>query len=568
MAPKEAVLFAALVSIAPVAAACSSDSEPKKSNAEVPVDDDFPVPLAEGLAPTPPMGWNSWNQLGCGVTAQRVRETADAMVESGMADAGYQYINIDDCWSLAERDADGNLQAATNFPDGIAAVADYVHERGLKLGIYGDRGTQTCAGRAGSSGYERADAQTFAAWGVDYLKYDNCASDPDTIEEQYTTMGDELAATGGDIVYSLCAWNFYEWGVAVGHLWRTTSDIAPTWESVTTNMAINKAFAAYSRPNGWNDPDMLEVGVEKFENNAELRLTDVEARAHFSLWAIMSAPLIAGNDLVYMQQREPEIRDILTNQDVIAVNQDALGYAGVPVSTSGADGELEVWAKPINESGGRAVVLLNKGATPSEMTVEFADIGLSPGRATVTDLWAHAELGKFSERFSTVVEPHEGKTLKVKGAELPPPKGTRFLSDLPWTYAANGLGPIEHDMTNGASAAADGDPIVIRGHEYEKGLGVGSPSVVVFRLGRACSHFTADVGIGDDTAGEGSVVFQVFADGEKLFDSDVVTGESDPVSVDVDLADRRQLKLVTTTTDDGKSWDRAVWADARVECAP
>ena len=264
-------------------------------------------------------------------------------------------------------------------------------------------------------------------------------------------------------------------------------------------MTINKALAAYSRPNGWNDPDMLEVGVEKFENGT-LRFTDIEARAHFSIWAIMSAPLIAGNDLVFMMQHEPQIRDILTNKDVIAINQDALGYQGVPVATSG---ELEVWAKPINESGGRAVVLLNKGETPAEITVEFADIGLAAGQATITDFWAHGSLGTFRDRFTALVEPHEGKTLKLKGAELPPPKGEQYLSDLAWTYAANGLGPIERDMTNGASAAGDGQPIALRGQEYEKGLGVGGPSVVVYRLGGACTRFSADVGISDETAGAG-----------------------------------------------------------------
>ncbi|HVR21084.1 MAG TPA: NPCBM/NEW2 domain-containing protein [Polyangiaceae bacterium] len=547
-------------------AGCSDDATDEGSPGAS-VDEDFPVPLAEGLAPTPPMGWNSWNQLGCGVTAERVRETADAMVESGMAEAGYQYINVDDCWSLAERDADGALQPAENFPEGIAALADYVHERGLKLGIYGDRGTATCAGRAGSSDYEARDAQTFAAWGVDFLKYDNCAADPEIIEEQYTTMRDELVASGRDMVYSLCAWNFYEWGVDVGHLWRTTSDILPTWDSIVTNMTINKALAAYSRPNGWNDPDMLEVGVEKFQNET-LRLTDVEARAHFSIWAIMSSPLIAGNDLVFMLEHEPQIRDILTNKDVIAINQDALGYQGVPVATSGVGGELEVWAKPINESGGRAVVLLNKGETPAEITVELADIGLAAGQVAVTDLWAHVSLGTSRDRFTALVEPHEGKTLKLKGSELPAPKGEQYLSDLTWTYAANGLGPIERDMTNGASAAGDGQPIALRGQEYAKGLGVGGPSVVVYRLGRACTRFSADVGISDDTAGNGTAIFQVFADGEKIFDSDVVAGDSAMVPIDLDVTDRGQLKLTVMTTDDGKSWDRAVWADARVVCGP
>jgi alpha-galactosidase len=559
--------FLALIASVPLVAACSSDGAPSKPK-PAPVDDDFPVPLAEGIAPTPPMGWNSWNQLGCGVTAERVRQTADAMVESGMRDAGYEYINIDDCWSLLERDADGNLQPAASFQDGIPALADYVHERGLKLGIYGDRGTATCAGRAGSSGYEQKDAATFAAWGVDYLKYDNCNADPLIIQQEYTTMGEELAATGRDIVYSLCAWNFYEWGVGVGQLWRTTSDITPTWESIVTNMDINKALAAYSAPNGWNDPDMLEVGVEKFVNGVTQRLTDTEARAHFSIWAIMSSPLIAGNDLVYMMEREPEIIEILTNRDVIAINQDALGYQGIPVWTGGSARELEVWAKPINESGGRAVVLLNRGSEPAEITVEFRDIGLADGRATVTDLWAHEALGTHEGRFTAMVDPHEGKTLKVKGTELAPPKGTQYLSDLPWTYAANGLGPVERDTTVGATAAGDGVPIAMRGQAHEKALGVGAPSAIVFRLAGACTRLTADVGIGDETMMAGSVVFQVFADGEKLFESDVVTGQSDPVPVDVDLTDRRQLKLVVMTTDDGKSWDRALWADARVECAP
>lgn len=561
------IRFLSFLVSAPLALACSSDPAEKRAQGEPPLDDDFPVPLAEGLAPTPPMGWNSWNQLGCGVNAQRVMDTADAMVDSGMRDAGYRYINIDDCWSLSERDVDGNLQPAANFGDGIAAIADYVHERGLKLGIYGDRGTATCAGRAGSSGYERQDAETFAAWGVDYLKYDNCNADENTIVEEYEAMGSELARTERDIVYSLCAWNFYEWGIGVGHLWRTTSDITPTWQSIVENMNINKALAAYSQPNGWNDPDMLEVGVEKTDNGVTQRLTDTEARAHFGIWAIMASPLIAGNDLVYMLQFEPQIIDILTNPDVIAINQDALGYQGVPVATSGAAGELEVWAKPLNESGARAVVLLNKGETPAEMTVEFDDIGLSSGRGTVTDLWAHANLGSHRDQFTALVEPHEGKTLRIKGSEPPPPKGTQYLSDLPWTYAANGLGPVERDTTVGASQPGDGFPIVLRGAAYDKGLGVSAPSAVVFRLGRACTRFTADVGLGDETAGSGTAIFQVFADGEMLYESGVLTGESEVTSVDVDLTDRRQLKLVVMATDDGKSWDRASWANARVECA-
>jgi alpha-galactosidase len=252
------------------------------------LDDDLPLEPVPGLAPTPPMGWNSWNKFACNVTAEMILEMADAMVESGMRDVGYTYINIDDCWAEVERNPDGSVQPVEGFPDGIAPVADYVHDLGLRLGIYSDRGHATCAGRAGSEGYETEDATAYASWGVDYLKYDNCnATLP--IEEQYRTMSEALSATGRDIVFSLCAWQFHEWGIGLGQLWRTTTDIRDRWESVYANILNNVAYAPYAGPNGFNDPDMLEVG-----NGG---LSDTEYRTHMSLWAISAAPLIAGNDL-------------------------------------------------------------------------------------------------------------------------------------------------------------------------------------------------------------------------------------------------------------------------------
>jgi alpha-galactosidase len=521
------------------------------------LDDYFPVPQAEGLAPTPPMGWSSWNAYQCGVNADRVKASADAMVASGMKDAGYQYVNIDDCWALTERAADGTVQVdTTRFPDGIAAVADYVHGLGLKLGLYSSRGALTCAARAGSGGHEQQDAESYAAWGVDYLKYDNCPTDDGvdaaTMQMQYETMRDALQSVSRPMVYSLCAWSFYEWGLTAGQLWRTTGDIKDVWESVTTNLRTNRVLAAYAGPNGWNDPDMLEVG-----NGG---MTDTEYRAHFSLWAMMAAPLIAGNDLATMSDAS---REILTNPEVIAVDQDALGLQGVPVRI---DGLLEVWAKPLNESGARAVILFNRSASPQDITVHIADLGLGAGDPSVRDLWEHADRDTFSESYTASVPSHGVVMLKVNGNEPPPPSGNVYVSDLVWTYAANGLGPVEKNTANGASAAGDGAPITLGGTSFTKGLGVTAPSLVIYRLGRACTTFSATVGLDAEAQGSGSVVFQVWADGDQLFDSGVLTGTA-TASVQVDVSGKQRLRLLVTNGGDGSSWDRASWGDAKLDCA-
>ena len=527
------------------------------------VDDYFPVPLAKGLAPTPPMGWSSWNAFQTKVSAELVEGIADAMVESGMKDVGYQYVNIDDGWALADRAEDGTVQVDTeSFPDGIAGVADYVHSLGLKLGIYSSRGAFTCAGRAGSEEHEQQDAETYAEWGVDYLKYDNCpgddGADAATVQSQYQTMRDALESVSRPIVFSLCAWSFYEWGLETGQLWRTTSDITDAWTapagtgSVTANARINRGLAAYAGPNSFNDPDMLEVGNGN--------LSDTEYRAHFSLWAIMAAPLIAGNDLTTMSKAT---REILTNEEVIAVDQDALGLQGVPVRI---DGTTEVWAKPLNESGARAVLLLNGGDSAQDITVRFADIGLGPGDPSVRDLWAHKDHGTFSESYTAKsVSAHGVVMLKVKGNEPPVPSGSVHASDLTWTYAANFLGPVEKDMSNGATAAGDGKTITLGKKTYEKGLGVSAPSLVIFRLGEACARFSATVGLDAEAQGSGSVVFQVWADGKQLFESDVLDGTS-TASVDVDVSRKQRLMLKVTNGGDGTSWDRAGWGNAKLEC--
>jgi alpha-galactosidase len=535
------------------------------------VDDDFPLPLATGLAPTPPMGWNSWNLFGSGISEKLIDGVADALVSSGLKDAGYTYVNIDDTWSnIAGRASDGSLQAdPTKFPNGIGPVADHVHSAGLKLGIYGDRGTATCGGYPGSQAHETQDAATFASWGVDYLKYDNCNASQN-VETQYKTMQAALAATAHPFVFSLCAWQFYEWGVTTGSLWRTTSDISDTWPSIYANVMNNRTYAAYAGPNGWNDPDMLEVGVTEDKDFGFMNVSDIEYQSHFSLWAISAAPLIMGNDPTAVTQH-PDILSILTNKEVIALDQDALGLQGTEVWQS-ADATLSVWAKPLNAEGARGVVLLNAGATPADIAFTLPLIGLAGGSAKVRDLVAQTDLGTFDDSYTvTAIPSHGTATLRVTGTEPPRPSGTQDLSDLTWTYQANGLGPVEKDLSNGFSDAGDGAPISILGTPYAKGLGMAAPSAVIYRLNKKCTGFTATVGVDDSANGQGSVVFQVWTDGEKLFDSGTLTGLQGamPVAmpVSVDLTGKRRLKLLVTNGENGAAWDRASWGNPQVVCA-
>jgi alpha-galactosidase len=355
------------------------------------------------LAPTPPMGWNSWNKFGCDIDEVLIRETADAMVSSGMKAAGYEYVNIDDCWMAPQRDADGRLQAdPVRFPGGIRAVADYVHARGLKLGIYSSAGTKTCQGLPASLDHETTDAASFAEWGVDLLKYDNCNNQGRPAIERYTAMADALAATGRPIVFSICEWGQnkpWEWAARVGgHYWRTTGDISDRWGSMVSILDQQVGLEAYSGPNAWNDPDMLEVG-----NGG---MTTEEYRAHMSLWSILNAPLIAGNDLRSMDE---QTRALLTDRDVIAVNQDWAGVQGHKIADSG---DLEVWAKPMS-NGGAAVVLFNRGVAGAQVATTAAALGL-PGRHSyaMRDLWANTTAVTRS-RVRASVPPHGARMFVV-----------------------------------------------------------------------------------------------------------------------------------------------------------
>ncbi|GII25991.1 glycoside hydrolase family 27 protein [Planosporangium mesophilum] len=337
--------------------------------------------LGNGLALTPPMGWNDWNAYGCNVSETLVKQTADKMVSSGLAAAGYQYVNIDDCWMQHSRDAAGNLQPDYGkFPDGISGTAAYVHSKGLKLGIYEDAGTATCAGYPGSLGHETQDAKLFASWGVDYLKYDNCNNNGSSTTQQYisrySAMRDALAATGRPIVYSICEWGInapWTWAGNVGNLWRTTGDIQPNYSSMLSIFHQNVGLSSYAGPGAWNDPDMLEVGNG---------MSATEDRAEFSLWAEMAAPLLAGNNLV---NASATTLSILGNKAVIAVDQDPLGKQGRMVSSSGG---LDVLAKQLS-NGDVSVVLFNENSSAATITTSVSAIGKSGASSyALADLWA------------------------------------------------------------------------------------------------------------------------------------------------------------------------------------
>uniref|UniRef100_A0A5B7BYA0 Alpha-galactosidase n=1 Tax=Davidia involucrata TaxID=16924 RepID=A0A5B7BYA0_DAVIN len=345
--------------------------------------------LVNGLARTPPMGWNSWNHFYCGIDEWIVKATADALVSTGLAALGYKYVNIDDCWAEGTRDRRGNLVAkSSTFPSGIKALANYVHARGLKLGIYSDAGYKTCSMRMpGSLGHEDQDARTFAEWGVDYLKYDNCYHDGSKPQERYARMSYALHKVGRPILYSVCDWGQEDpakWASLFANAWRTTGDINGTWESITSNADTNNIWGRYARPGRWNDPDMLEVG------NGGMSLE--EYRSHFSIWALMKAPLLIGCDIRSVSKKTLMI---LRNKEVIDVNQDPLGVQGRKIRSKAG---LEIWAGPL--SGKRVVVVLwNRSLSRAPITVGWREVGLSPSTGVIVrDLWTHSFVSR-SKRF-------------------------------------------------------------------------------------------------------------------------------------------------------------------------
>jgi alpha-galactosidase len=368
------------------------------------------------LALTPPLGWNSWNKFACDVNEEMIRQIADAMVSSGMKDAGYQYIVIDDCWH-GQRDSLGFIHPdAKRFPSGIKALADYVHSKGLKFGIYSDAGAQTCGGRPGSRGHEYQDAITYAKWGVDYLKYDWCNTDNINAKGAYTTMRDALYASGRPVLFSMCEWGSskpWEWAKETGHMWRATGDIYPCFDcemkhpgwsqwGVIQILDMQKDLRNYAAPGHWNDPDMLEVGNGMTVN---------EDRAHFSMWCMLTAPLIAGNDLRNMNK---ETNEILTNREVLAIDQDSLGIECFKYRVIDS---VEIFAKPL-KGGDWAITFLNRSVKIKKIEFDWKqqnivddffkkEIKFEKDVYNIRDLWAKKPIGKTDKPLKADIPGHD-----------------------------------------------------------------------------------------------------------------------------------------------------------------
>ncbi|MDR3653629.1 MAG: glycoside hydrolase family 27 protein [Paludibacter sp.] len=377
----------------------------------------------QGLVQTPPMGWNSWNRFACDINEKIIREAADAMVSSGMKDAGYEYIVIDDCWQVS-RDSLGFIQAdPKKFPSGIKALADYVHSKGLKFGIYSCAGDKTCGGRPAGRGHEYQDALMYAKWGVDYLKYDWCNTENLNAIGSYTTMRDAIHEAGRPIVFSLCEWGNNKpwlWAKEVGHLWRTTGDICNcfdcyfdhgTWKQngVMQILDMQSGLRKYAGPGHWNDPDMLEVGNGMTQN---------EDRAHFTMWCMIAAPLISGNDL---QKMTPETQSILTNKEVIALDQDSLGIEGF---RSEVKDSVETWLKPL-KNGDWAVSLLNRSKMPRSINIDWKTVSVtdslsnrtlniaSKDQYKIRDLWLKKNIGDTRKSLKATIPAHDVICLKL-----------------------------------------------------------------------------------------------------------------------------------------------------------
>jgi alpha-galactosidase len=377
--------------------------------------------LSQGMiAATPPMGWNSWNHFAGRVTDADVRSAADTLVLTGMRDAGYTYVNVDDTWE-GKRDAQGVLHTNERFPD-MKALGDYIHSKGLKFGIYSSPGAKTCGGFEGSLGHEEQDAKMYAGWGVDYLKYDLCSfqdemrkvkaehpNEPDAANNlmiaAYRKMGDALKATSRPILYSLCQYGVdqpWKWGPGVGaQMWRTTDDIDDSYGRMIAIGFSQAGLSKYAGPGHWNDPDMLEIGNGK--------MTEEEYRTHMSLWVLLAAPLIAGNDLSKMTEAD---KNLLMNKEAIAIDQDALGKQGDRLYQSG---DFDVWTKPLSD-GRVAVGLFNRSWDNRDVSVDLAEIGFRNG-ARLRDVWKQKDLGRHSGVFTDTIPKH-GVTLLIVGVSL------------------------------------------------------------------------------------------------------------------------------------------------------
>lgn len=379
------------------------------------------ISIGDKLLLTPPMGWNSWNTFGENLDGKLIMEVAEAMIRSGMRDVGYTYINIDDFWQLTERGEDGHIQIdKEKFPNGIKAVADYLHERGFKLGIYSDAADRTCGGVCGSYGFEKVDAADFAEWGVDLLKYDYCNAPQDKQEaiKRYEAMGNALKATKRSIVYSICEWGQLEpwdWAEKVGgHYWRTTFDIRDKWytdkysnadNGILNIIELNAPLAKYAKPGAWNDPDMLVVGISgnsqnKVTGDKKSGCTDEQYRTHMSMWSMMAAPLLAGNDVRNM---DSTTISILTNPEIIAINQDILGKQAERIVNTPT---YQIWRKPLVE-GKEAIACFNTTENVIEFTLDENMVASMAISKEIRDVWAHKNIKVDSKKMNIILRPYQ-----------------------------------------------------------------------------------------------------------------------------------------------------------------
>lgn len=517
--------------------------------------------LQNTLARTPQMGFNNWNATHCRAEFNEamIKGVADAFITHGLKDVGYTYVNIDDCWALPQRDHDGNLVPdPVRFPNGIKALADYVHAKGLKFGIYTSAGTKTCheLGFPGGIGHERQDADLFASWGVDYLKYDNCGDHlGQSARQRYTAMRDALLATGRPIVFAICEWGTsqpWTWAREVGNSWRTTGDITDSWSSMISIARQNRVLANHASPGSWNDPDMLEVG-----NGG---MTDTEYRTHFSLWAQMAAPLLIGSDL---RAATPETLAILKNTDVIAVDQDPLGRQATVVSEAGG---LVVLSKQL-ANGDVSVTLTNETDTTATMSTSASAAGVAGASYyRLKNLWTKA-VTETSDAITATVPAHGTVMYRVTPtAPVPPAAGVHDLADLPTTAATSGWGPVEPDHSNGGRASGDGRVLTVGGTSYTDGLGVHAPSDLRWHLGGECRSLTVDVGVDDEVTSGASAVFRIYRDDTLAADSGRRTSADPPRRLTADLREGTVLRLVVTDGGDGNAHDHADWANPRLAC--
>ncbi len=359
----------------------------------------------EGLAPTPPMGWNTWNTFASNINETLIKQTADVIAASGMRDAGYKFIVLDDAWLAKDRDSEGNLLAdPQKFPSGMKALGDYLHSKGFKFGIYNCAGTRTCADYPGGRGHEFQDARTYASWGVDYLKYDWCNHGTANAQETYRTMRDALHAAGRPIIFSLCEWGDskpWTWAADTGHLWRTTGDIMSCYDctqqwSSGWKVILDKqvGLEKYSGPDHWNDPDMLEVGNQG--------LSPAESRAHFSFWCLLAAPLMAGNDVRSMNT---DTLAILTNKEAIAIDQDSLGKQGFRFRVETG---REIWLREL-ANGEWALCMLNTGTASADLTIDWSITNwtFKGVKFKIRDLWSGKDLGTTENPLTQTVQAHD-----------------------------------------------------------------------------------------------------------------------------------------------------------------